>query len=64
MLVTVIIGFICGLFLVFNPFSSTLTITRIIGIFMIIHSIVDMYQTNLIKKEVKKIEKIIIEETK
>lgn len=51
-LVTVIISFICGIFLVFNPFTSTLTITRIIGIFIIIYSILDIYQTHLLKKEV------------
>ena len=30
MLVTVILSFICGLFLVFNPFSSTLKIIKIV----------------------------------
>lgn len=51
-LVTVIISLICGLFLVFNPFTSTLTITRIIGLFIIIYSILDIYQTHLLKREV------------
>ena len=51
-LVTVIISFICGLFLIFNPFSSTLTITRIIGLLIMIYSGLDIYQTHLLKKEV------------
>lgn len=52
-LVTVIINFICGLFLVFNPFSSTLTITRIIGILIVIYSILDIYQSYVLKKEIE-----------
>lgn len=53
MLVTVILSFICGLFLVFNPFSSTLTITRIIGIFIMIYSLMDIYQTQVLRKEIE-----------
>ena len=53
MLVTVILSFICGLFLVFNPFSSTLTITRMGGIFIMIYSIMDIYQTHVLRKEIE-----------
>lgn len=55
LLVSTILSIIIGLFLIFNPFSSTLTITRIIGIFIIIYSIIDIYETMLVKKELKKL---------
>lgn len=53
MLVTVVLSFVCGLFLVFNPFSSTLTITRIVGIFIMIYSVMDIYQSYVLRKEIE-----------
>lgn len=55
LLISTILSVIIGLFLIFNPFSSTLTITRIIGVFVIIYSIIDIYETILVKKELKRI---------
>ena len=52
-LCSIIVSLICGIFLIFNPFSSTLVITRVIGILIMIYSILDIYQTHLLKKEIK-----------
>lgn len=64
---TLVIGLltlIWGLILVFNPFGGALDITKLIGLFIIIYSILDIVECVIlnknikdIKKEVKKIEK-------
>jgi len=55
LLISTILSLAIGLFLIFNPFTSTLTITRIIGFFLILYSGIDIYQTILVKKELKKL---------
>ena len=55
LLISTVLSMLIGLFLIFNPFTSTLTITRIIGIFVTVYSIIDIYQTLLVKKELKKL---------
>jgi len=53
-LIITILMLILGIILVFNPFSGAVAITRMIGIFVIIYAVLDMVQSSIIKKNVKK----------
>ncbi len=50
-----IISTICGVVLLFNPFSAAIGIMKIIGIFIIVYAILDLVSTIAIKSSVKKI---------
>lgn len=53
---TFIIGLltlVCGLVMVFNPFEGALLITKMIGLFIIIYSILDIIEVFLLNKNIK-----------
>lgn len=45
-----IISTICGIILLFNPFKGAVIITRVIGIFIVIYSVLDIFSTLSIKR--------------
>lgn len=49
------ISTLCGVILLFNPFKGAVVITKIIGIFIVIYSILDIISTVTIKKNVTEI---------
>lgn len=48
---------ICGIILIFNPFKGAVVLTKIIGIFIIIYSVLDIIECHTLKKTVKTVEK-------
>lgn len=54
-----IIDLICGVIILFNPFSSSIAITVIGGIVIMIHSVISVVNMIMIKKDVKDITKAI-----
>lgn len=66
-MVIAIISTICGIVLLFNPFAGAVLIMRIVGIFILIYSVLDIISTLIIKKNVDEFKTIveaeIIEET-
>lgn len=42
---------ICGLLFIINPFGGALVITKVMGIFMVIYSVLDIVNAMVIKKE-------------
>jgi len=50
-LVFSILIIICGILFIINPFGGALVITKVIGIFMITYSILDLTNSIIIKKE-------------
>lgn len=52
-LTVAILMFICGLVLILNPFEGAVIITKTIGIFIIIYSILDLSECFLFKKNIK-----------
>lgn len=64
---TLIIGLLTlvwGLILVFNPFAGALVITKVIGLFLIIYSILDIVECAILHKNIKDITKNIKKEVK
>ena len=59
-----IISTLCGIILIFNPFQAAVGITRIVGIFIVIYSILDIISTITIKRNVKKFHKELEETIK
>lgn len=51
-LIAGLLALLCGLILFFNPFKGAVIITRVIGIFLIVYSILDMISNYMIKKSV------------
>ncbi len=49
-LVTALLCLICGVVLLFNPFKTAEVITKIIGLFLIIYSIMDIVNAILLRK--------------
>ena len=56
-LVLALLIIFCGILFIINPFEGALAITKIIGIFMIIYSLLDITNTVIVKKGMKDIEK-------
>ncbi len=54
-----IIILICGLLLIFNPFGGAVVLTKLIGIFTIIYSLLDLIECFTLKRTVKKFNKDI-----
>ncbi len=52
---------ICGILFIINPFGGAVTITQVIGIFMIIYAILDIWNSMIIKKEMKQTRDRVIE---
>lgn len=55
---------ICGIVLIFNPFKGAVLLTRIVGIFILIYSVLDLISTFVISKTFKKIQNSIEENIK
>ena len=58
-LVLSIVMAVCGVILIFNPFKGALLITRVVGIFILIYSILDIVSTVFIKKALVKLQEAI-----
>lgn len=56
-----IISTLCGIVLLFNPFKAISSFTKIVGIFIVIYSILDMISTFTIKRNVKMFQKSLEE---
>ena len=54
-LVFSILIMLCGILFIINPFEGALTLTKIIGIYMIIYAILDISNTVVIKKGMKQV---------
>ena len=54
-LILSIVMVICGIVLIFNPFTGAVLFTRIVGIFILIYAILDLISTFFIKKTLEKI---------
>lgn len=61
-MVIAIISTICGIVLLFNPFAGALLLMRIVGIFIVIYSILDIVSTYIIKKNVEEFKSIARED--
>lgn len=46
---------ICGALFIINPFGGALVITKVMGIFMVIYSLLDLANTIVIKKEMNEV---------
>ena len=57
-MVLAIVGAICGTILVFNPFAGAKFIVRIVGVFIVIYSILDLISTLIISKNVEEFKNI------
>ena len=49
-LIMAIICLICGVVILFNPFTSAVVVTKIIGLFMIIYAILDIINSYILRK--------------
>ncbi len=49
-LVISLLSLVCGVVLLFNPFSGAVVLTKIIGIFLILYAVLDLVNTFLLKK--------------
>ena len=54
-----IIDLILGIVVVFNPFTASISLMIFIGIMLIVHSIIDIVDIVIIKRDAKKISKAI-----
>ena len=54
-----VIGTICGVVLLFNPFAGAVLLMRIVGIFIIVYAILDAVSTFIIKKNVEEFKNVI-----
>lgn len=51
-MVIAVVGTICGIVLLFNPFEGAVMIMKIVGIFILIYAILDLISTYIIKRNV------------
>ena len=59
LLILGLVDLIIGIVVVFNPFEASLSITVFAGIMIIIHSIINIVAMVIIKKNMKKISKVL-----
>ena len=45
-----IICLVCGVVILFNPFTSAVVVTKIIGLFMIIYAVLDIINSLILRK--------------
>ena len=55
--ITSILILTCGVLMIVNPFGGALAITQVIGIFMIVYAILDIYNAVMMKKGIQMIVK-------
>jgi len=48
---------VCGLLLVFNPFGGAVMLTKLIGIFVIVYSVLDLIECYTLNKSIKEVTK-------
>lgn len=60
-LIISILIIVCGILFVFNPFGGALVITKVMGIYMIVYSVLDICNSIVIKKEMNDIHKTVKE---
>ena len=60
-MIIAILTTICGILIIFNPFSGAVLITRIIGIIIVIYSVLDIISSLTIKNSIQKIHAAIEE---
>ncbi len=60
-MILALITTVCGIVLIFNPFSGAVLITRIVGILILIYSILDIISTLSIRSTVKQIHNAVEE---
>lgn len=63
-LVLSVVMIVCGVVLIFNPFKGAVLLTRIVGIFILIYSVLDLISTFVISKTFNKIHNQIEENIK
>lgn len=49
-LIMAILCLVCGVVILFNPFTSAVVVTKIIGLFMIIYAVLDIINSAILKK--------------
>lgn len=59
-----IITVLCGILLIFNPFSGAIFITKVVGILIFVYALLDIISTLMLENTVKSIKKEIKEITK
>ncbi len=58
-MIMALITLLCGLLLVFNPFSGAEFITKVVGVLLFIYAVTDIISSLRIRKTVKNIQKVI-----
>ena len=49
-LIMAIVCLVCGVVILFNPFTSAVVVTSVIGLFMIIYAVLDIINSIILKK--------------
>lgn len=63
-LILSIVMVVCGTVLIFNPFKGAVLLTRIVGIFILIYSVLDLISTLVINRTYQKVQTAIEENIK
>lgn len=58
-MIIAIVSAICGVLLLFNPFAGAVLIMKIVGIFIVVYSVLDIVSTVIIKKNVDEFKTVI-----
>lgn len=58
-MIIAIVSAICGVVLLFNPFAGAVLIMKIVGIFIVVYSVLDIVSTVIIKKNVDEFKTVI-----
>jgi uncharacterized membrane protein HdeD (DUF308 family) len=58
-MIMALITLLCGILLVFNPFSGAEFITKVVGVLLFIYAVTDIISSLRIRKTVKNIQKVI-----
>ena len=58
-LIVAVVSATCGVVLIFNPFKGAKMLAQIIGVFIIVYSVLDIFSTITIKRNVTSIKKAI-----
>lgn len=61
-MIIAVIGTICGVVLLFNPFEGAVMLMRIVGIFILVYAILDLVSTYIIKKNVEGFKTVVEKE--
>ena len=62
-LVVSLLTTLCGLLLMFNPFTGAILLTRIVGVIILVYALLDIVSSLIIRKNVIKIQKALDEPT-